>query len=130
MSKIQALRYEKFNKLETIDEQIKALGVVPDFGYQEQTIGDQNLSGWRLLFDYVRKDSKLIKLKNIVYHALHEKNEIAQQQIQSQRQQQLQAHARSSSNRIQLYSPRGGDDKGDDGGMVLNKKIKAIDIIR
>lgn len=64
-----------------------------------------------------------------MYHALHEKNEIAQQQIQSQRQQQLQAHARSSSNRIQLYSPRGGDDKGDDGGMVLNKKIKAIDII-
>ena len=67
--------YQKSNNLEMISEQIKGLGVVPDFGYNEKNIGDQNLNGWKMLFDYVKKDSRLEKLKNFVHKALEEKKE-------------------------------------------------------
>jgi hypothetical protein len=47
--------------------------VVPDFGYQEKNYGDDSVAGWRLLYDYVKKSPKMIKLQNLVKKRLEEK---------------------------------------------------------
>ena len=60
--------------------------VVPDFGYQEKNYGDDSVAGWRLLYDYVKKSPKMIKLQNLVKKRLEEK-----QAKEKLRQQQLQA---------------------------------------
>ena len=52
----------KHGELEEIHKQIMSMTVVPDFGYQEKTYGDESVAGWRLLYDYVKKSPKMIKL--------------------------------------------------------------------
>lgn len=42
-------------QLEELNKQIMSMTVVPDFGYQEKNYGDDSVSGWRLLYDYVKK---------------------------------------------------------------------------
>lgn len=64
---------EKYSELEAINKQILSMTVVPDFGYQEKTMGDESVAGWRLLYDYVKKSPKMIKLQNIVQQRLIEK---------------------------------------------------------
>ena len=73
-------------ELEELTRQIMSMTVVPDFGYQEKNYGDDSVAGWRLLYDYVKKSPKMIKLQNLVKKRLEEK-----QAKEKLRQQQLQA---------------------------------------
>ena len=52
----------KHGELEELTRQIMSMTVVPDFGYQEKSYGEESVAGWRLLFDYVKKSPKMIKL--------------------------------------------------------------------
>ena len=61
-----------------------SMTVVPDFGYQEKSYGDESVAGWRLLYDYVKKSPKMVKLQNLVKKGLAEK--VAREKL---RQQQL-----------------------------------------
>ena len=63
-----------------------SMTVVPDFGYQEKSYGDESVAGWRLLYDYVKKSPKMVKLQNLVKKGLADK--AAREKL---RQQQLQA---------------------------------------
>ena len=56
-----------------MNKQIMSMTVVPDFGYQEKTYGDESVAGWKLLYDYVKKNPKMIKLQNLVKSRLAEK---------------------------------------------------------
>lgn len=57
---------EKFQELADIHKQILSLGVVPDFGYQLRTIGDENITGWSMFYDYLKKEPKLQRFHNLV----------------------------------------------------------------
>ncbi len=70
---IEASGQQKYSELQAINKQILSMTVVPDFGYQEKTMGDESVAGWRLLYDYVKKSPKMIKLQNIVQQRLQEK---------------------------------------------------------
>ena len=59
---IQVSGPQKYSELEELNKQILSMTVVPDFGYQEKTYGDESVAGWRLLYDYVKKSPKMIKL--------------------------------------------------------------------
>lgn len=61
---IEASGPDKLADLDRIQRQIEGLTVVPDFGYTEKIdIGEkQTLSGWQLLFDYFKKEPKLVRL--------------------------------------------------------------------
>jgi hypothetical protein len=50
-----------------------SMTVVPDFGYQEKSYGDESVAGWRLLYDYVKKSPKMVKLQNLVKKGLADK---------------------------------------------------------
>lgn len=53
-----------------------SMTVVPDFGYQQKNIVDQqNVFGWRLLYDYVRKSPKMIRLQHIIQDKVQEKKQ-------------------------------------------------------
>jgi|LauGreDrversion4_2_1035121.scaffolds.fasta_scaffold103810_1 hypothetical protein len=44
-----------------------SMTVVPDFGYEQKNVVDQqNVFGWRLLYDYVRKSPKMVRLQHII----------------------------------------------------------------
>ena len=72
---IQQSGPQKYLELEELNKQILSMTVVPDFGYQERNVVDQaqNLTGWKLLYDYVRKSPKMVKLQHIVKQKLREK---------------------------------------------------------
>lgn len=73
---IQQSGPHKYLELEELDKQILSMTVVPDFGYsEERTVVDQasNLTGWKLLYDYVRKSPKMVKLQHIVKEKLRQK---------------------------------------------------------
>ena len=40
--------------------------VVPDFGYDSNTVEDRKFDGWKLLYDYVQKEPKFQKLTNYI----------------------------------------------------------------
>jgi hypothetical protein len=57
----------KYLELEDLNRQIMSMTVVPDFGYEQKNVVDQqNVFGWRLLYDYVRKSPKMVRLQHII----------------------------------------------------------------
>ena len=50
---------------------------LPDFGFSDDLnhYGDQNISVWQLLFDYVKTYPKYERLKNLVHTKTYEKIE-------------------------------------------------------
>jgi hypothetical protein len=40
--------------------------VVPDFGYEKNSIEFKDISGWKLFYDYVQKEPKFQKLSKFI----------------------------------------------------------------
>ena len=45
---------------------MQSMNVVPDFGYEKNTIEYKDLGGWKLFCDYISKEPKYEKLKNYI----------------------------------------------------------------
>lgn len=43
-----------------------SMNVVPDFGYEQNTLEYRDLGGWKLFYDYVKKEPKFQKLTNYI----------------------------------------------------------------
>lgn len=64
-----------------------SMTVIPDFGYEQKNIVDQqNVYGWRLLYDYVRKSPKMIRLQHIIHDKVQEKKQKELNRLNTQRQ--------------------------------------------
>lgn len=64
---IKSTGKEKMSELQSLRKQIMSMTVVPDFGYEKSGMEFwEDVGGWKLFYDYVKKEPKYQKLTNYI----------------------------------------------------------------